>query len=85
MDRWAYFLESMEGEPVRDQARSWTWTDWRRCGGVWFAADRRDGASGSTRRIHFPLLGMVASLDSRVFEALEVPMPDPATSDTSKR
>lgn len=84
MDRWAFFLEGMEGEPARDKARAWTWSDWRQSGGAWFAADRRDAAEGSTRRIHFPVLGVLASIDSRLFEALEMPMPEPVASDPAK-
>jgi len=85
MDRWAYFLEGMEGEPARDKARSWMWTDWRESGDVWFAADRRDPTAGSTRRIHFPVLGVMKSVDPRLFESLETSMPEAAPNDTSQR
>jgi len=85
MDRWAFFLEGMEGEPSRDKARTWMWTDWRESGGTWFAADRRDPAAGSTRRIHFPVLGVMTTVEPKVFESLATAMPDVAPNDTSKR
>jgi hypothetical protein len=85
MDRWAYFLQDMEGEPSRDQARAWKWTDWRESAGVWFACDRRDPAPESTRRIHFPVMSVLPKVDGKVFEALDVAMPGVGASETSKR
>jgi len=78
VDRWAYFLEGMEGEPSLERATVWTWGDWQQVGGVWLAADRRQEGGEGTRRIHFPVLQAPTNLDPRVFESIDVPLPEPA-------
>lgn len=77
MDRWAYFLQGMEGEPALDGATVWAWTDWRRVGGVWLAADRLQVGGPDPRRIHFPVLDVPAKIDPRVFESIDWALPGP--------
>jgi hypothetical protein len=78
MDRWAYFLQSMEGEPSLDHATVWSWTDWRSMDGMWMSSDRVQVGGEGNRRIYFPVLGVLSKVDPRVFESVETPMPEPA-------
>lgn len=77
MDRWAYFLERDEGEPSLERATVWVWSDWMVSHGVAFARDRRSLTTAG-RRIHFPVLGALETVDDAVFEDAAVPLPDPA-------
>lgn len=79
-DYWAYFLESMEGEPSRDQAAVWKWEDWEDFGGVKLARTRTMMASPQfaqfeTGRIDIPVLKFLDSVDDAVFSDVTTSFP----------
>jgi hypothetical protein len=69
----------MEGEPSLDGATAWAWADWRQLGGVWLSADRLQVGAEDPRRIHFPVLDVPATIDSRLFESIELALPGPGS------
>ena len=80
LDRWAFFLESFEGEPSLDQASVWRWDRWEEVEGVMIA--RRRILEGSpqfaqfeTGEIDFPVLRFMESIDEAVFEDPGVALP----------
>ncbi len=80
LDRWAFFLESFEGEPSLDQASVWRWESWEELEGVMIARRRIMEASPQfaqfqTGEIDFPVLQFMDSVDDAVFEDPSVALP----------
>ena len=75
MDMWAYFLQSMQGTPARENATPWQWRRYELLGGVRLARERV--RVGENARIHFPVLEVSDTVDQRLFESFDVPLPGP--------
>ena len=80
LDRWAFFLESFEGEPSLEGASEWRWEDWTEFGSVVIARTRTLVRSPQftqfrTGRIDFPVLRFLDAVDERVFTDPDWPMP----------
>jgi hypothetical protein len=70
--RWAFFLESFEGEPDRNAASVWSWQDWEEFGPIKLARTRIMEASPQnpqfeTGRIDFPVIEFLDSVDPELF------------------
>jgi hypothetical protein len=72
LDRWAFFLESFEGEPSIEGASEWRWEEWTEFGPVVIARRRTLVRSPQfpqfrTGRIDFPVLRFFDDVDDRAF------------------
>lgn len=78
MDRWAYFLQSYEGNPSLDKATSWEWRGWEQIGNIHLA--REKVRVGENMRIHFPVLMVLDQVEDSVFESYLVSLPGSASA-----
>ncbi len=80
LDRWAFFLESFEGEPALEGASEWRWEDWTELDSVLIARKRTLVRSPQfiqfrTGQIDFPVLRFLDEVDERVFTDPDWPVP----------
>ena len=75
MERWAYFLQSFEGEASLEDARPFAWRKWETFGRMKLAREKVNLAPDSDSMIHFPVLAAYDELDEKIFEDPGVPMP----------
>ena len=75
MERWAYFLQSHEGEPSLEGARPYAWRNWEKVGAMMLAREKVSLDPEREGMVHFPVLAALDELDDKVFESPDVPLP----------
>jgi len=75
MERWAYFLQSFEGEASLEGARPFAWRTWETFGRMKLAREKVSLMPESSSMIHFPVLAALEEVDAKVFEDPAMPMP----------
>lgn len=80
MDRWAFFLETFDGEASIEEASVWRWKDWTRFDDVLISTRRTMVRSPQfeqfkTGQIDFPVLRFLSEVDENVFEDPLAPLP----------
>ena len=75
MERWAYFLQSYDGEPSMEAARPFAWKTWETFGRIKLAREKVSLNPESDSMIHFPVLAAYDELDSTLFEDPAMAMP----------